>query len=68
MLFREQGITNAFILTAIGMAIGVLIEAMLPGEDGTTASGGMPPLKDEKGLKGLSPNLSLSITTRPIRN
>ena len=27
-LFREQGITIASILTAIGMAIGVLVEAM----------------------------------------
>ena len=31
MLFREQGITIASILTAIGMAIGVLVEALLPG-------------------------------------
>ena len=30
-LFREQGITIASILTAIGMAIGVLVEASLPG-------------------------------------
>ena len=30
-LFREQGITITSILTAIGMAIGVLIEALLPG-------------------------------------
>ena len=29
-LFREQGITIASILTAIGMAIGVLVEALLP--------------------------------------
>ena len=52
-LFREQGITIASILTAIGMAIGVLVEAFLPG-GATTASGGggeRPP-KDEKGLKG----------------
>ena len=28
-LFREQGITIASILTAIGMAIGVLVEALL---------------------------------------
>ena len=33
-LFREQGITIASILTAIGMAIGVLIEALLPGGGG----------------------------------
>ena len=51
-LFREQGITIASILTTIGMAIGVLVEALLPG-GGTTASGGEgePPPKDEKGLK-----------------
>ena len=30
-LFREQGIKIASILTAIGMAIGVLVEALLPG-------------------------------------
>ena len=53
-LFREQGITIAFILTAIGMAIGVLVEALLPGGGGAAAAsgGGEPPPKDEKGLKG----------------
>ena len=51
-LFREQGITIASILTAIGMAIGVLVEALLPGGGGAAASGGGLPLpKDEKGLK-----------------
>ena len=52
-LFREQGITIASILMAIGMAIGVLVEALLLGGGATTASGrgGEPPLKDEKGLK-----------------
>ena len=51
-LFREQGITIASILTAIRMAIGVLVEALLPGGGATTASGGgEPPSKDEKGLK-----------------
>ena len=50
-LFREQGITIASILMAIGMTIGVLVEALLPGGGATTASGGPPP-KDEKGLKG----------------
>ena len=50
-LFTEQGITIACILTAIGMAISVLIEALLPGGSGTAASGGEPPPKDEKGLK-----------------
>ena len=33
-LFTEQGITIASILTAIGMAIGVLVEAVLPGGGG----------------------------------
>ena len=37
---------------AIRMAIGVLIEALLPGGGGAAASGGGEPLfKDEKGLK-----------------
>ena len=49
-LFREQGITIASILTVIGMAIGVLIEALLPGGGGAATSGGEPP-KDEAGLK-----------------
>ena len=52
MLFREQGITIASILTAIGMAIGVLVEALLPGGERAAASGGgEPPPKNEKGLK-----------------
>ena len=49
-LFREQGITIASILMAIGMAIGILVEALLPGGGGATTSGEPPP-KDEKGLK-----------------
>ena len=51
-LFREQGITIASILMAIGMAIGVLVEALLPVGGAATASGGAgePPPKDEKGL------------------
>ena len=52
-LFREQGITIASILMAIGMAIGVLVEALLPGGGGAaaTSGGGEPPPKDDKGLK-----------------
>ena len=34
-LFREQGITIFSILTAIGMAIGVLVEALIPGSTTT---------------------------------
>ena len=52
MQFREQGITIAFILTAIEMAIGVLLEALMPGGGGYAASGGgEPPPEDENGLK-----------------
>ena len=49
---REQGITIASILTDIGMAIGVPVEALLPGSAATASrGGGEPPPKDEKGLK-----------------
>ena len=51
MLFREQGITMTSILTAIRMAISVLVEALLPGGGGTAASRGKPPPEDEKGVK-----------------
>ena len=51
-LFREQGIMIASILTAIRMAIGVLVEALLPGGGAISGGGGEPPPKDEKGLKG----------------
>ena len=56
-LFREQGITIDSILTAIRMAIGVLVEALLPGGAATASGGGgeLPP-KDEKGLKGWTRN------------
>ena len=51
-LFREQGITIASILMAIGIVIGVLAEALLPGGGGAiSGEGGVPPPKDEKGLK-----------------
>ena len=49
-LFREQGTTITSILTALGMAIGVLVEALLPGGGGAAGAsgGGEPPPKDEK--------------------
>ena len=51
-LLREQGITIASILMAIRMAIGVLVEALLPGGGGAAAaSGSEQPPKDEKDLK-----------------
>ena len=39
-LFKEQGITVVSILTAVGMAIDVLIEALLGGYSVSTTSGG----------------------------
>ena len=57
-LFREQEIMIASILTAIGMAIGVLVEVLLPGGGGAMTSGGEPPPKDEAGQQnGLGTNL-----------
>ena len=51
-LFTEQGITIASLLMVIGMAIRVLVEALLPGGGGAiSGGGGEPPPKDEKGLK-----------------
>ena len=51
-LFREQGITIASILMAIGIAIRVLVKALLPGGGGAAASGGgEPPPKDKAGLQ-----------------
>ena len=47
-LFREQGITIASILTAIGMAIGVLVEVLLPGGATTTSGGASLLLKMKK--------------------
>ena len=38
MLFREQGITIAIILTATGIAISVLVKVLLPSGDATAQS------------------------------
>ena len=62
-LFKEQGITIVSILTAVGMTIGVLIEALLGGPSTSTATSGGTSGGDKKGgarewiknkLKGLS--------------
>ena len=50
-LFREQGIMIASILMAIGMAIEVLVEALLPGGGGAAVASGGEPAKDEASLK-----------------
>ena len=49
-LFKEQGITIVSILTAVGMAIGVLIEALLGGPSTTsTPTSGGTTTSDKKG-------------------
>ena len=50
-LFKEQGITIVFILTAVGMVIGVLIEALLGGPTVSTTTSGSSPADggDKKG-------------------
>ena len=63
-LFREQGIMIASILTAIGTAIGVLVEALLPGGGGTAAS---PPPKDEKGVEEWLRNKLKALASLPGR-
>ena len=48
-LFREQGITIVSILTAFGMIIGVIVEAVIPTTVGGTTP--KPPPKDGSGAK-----------------
>ena len=50
-LFKEQGITIVSILTAVGMAIGVLVEALLGGSTVSTTTSGSTPADggDKKG-------------------
>ena len=48
-LFKEQGITIVSILTAVGMAIGVLIEALLGGPSAFTPTSGGTSGGDKKG-------------------
>ena len=60
-LFREQGITIASILTTIGMAIVLLVEALLPGSGGASAASGESLLLKMKKVQknGLGQNLKL---------
>ena len=48
-LFKEQGITIVSILTAVGMTIGVLIEALLGGPSESTPTSGGTSGGDKKG-------------------
>ena len=50
-LFKEQGITIVSILTAVGMVIGVLVEALLGGPSVSTTTSGSSPANggDKKG-------------------
>ena len=48
-LFKEQGITIVSILTAVGMAIGVLIEALLGGPSASAPKSGGTSGGDKKG-------------------
>ena len=48
-LFKEQGITIVSILTAVGMTIGVLIEALLGGPNASTLTSQSTTTSDKKG-------------------
>ena len=48
-LFKEQGITIVSILTAVGMAISVLVEALLGGPSASTPTSGGTSGGDKKG-------------------
>ena len=48
-LFKEQGITIVSILTAVGMAIGILVEALLGGPSTSTSTLQSTTTSDKKG-------------------
>ena len=48
-LFKEQGITIVSILTAVGMTIGVLIEALFRGPSASSPTSGGTTTSDKKG-------------------
>ena len=48
-LFKEKGITIVCILTAVGMTIGVLIEALLGGPSASAPTSGGTTTSDKKG-------------------
>ena len=64
-LFKEQGMTIVSILTAVGMTIGVLIEALLGGPSASTPTSGGTTTSDKKGGAGewVKKQIKSSITT-----
>ena len=48
-LFKEQGITIVSVLTALGMTLGVLIEALLGGPSASTPTSESTTISDKKG-------------------
>ena len=49
-LFKEQGITIVSILTALGMTLGVLIEALLGSPSASTSTSQSTTASDKKGV------------------
>ena len=49
-VFKEQGITFVSILTALGMTLGVLIEALLGGSSATTTTSESTTTSDKMGV------------------
>ena len=64
-LFKEQGITIVSILTAVGMTIGVLIEALLGGPSASTPTSGGTSGGDKKGgaREWIKKQIKSSVTT-----
>ena len=62
-LFKEQGITIVSILTALGMTLGVLIEALLGGTSGTTTTLESTTTSDKKGGARDKEQVESSVTT-----
>ena len=64
-LFKEQGITIVSILTALGMTLGVLIEALLGGPSTSTPPSGGTSGGDKKGgaREWIKKQIKSSITT-----
>ena len=64
-LFKEQGITIISILTALGMTLGVLIEALLGGPSTSTPTSGGTTTSDKKGgaREWIKKQIESSVTT-----